>query len=127
MILATLILLQAAPATPEQSAAKPCRAMGPKGKWIDLDPAICRQSTWDKVTPVAPVAAQSGATAMEFDISPEGRVENCRIVESSGSPELDAKACAITTEKARYAPAVDANGKPKRSPGRLKVSWRKPS
>ncbi len=74
----------------------------------------------------SPDPARSSATVLEFDINEAGRVENCHVVEASGSPELDARACAITTEKARYTAAVDAKGKPKRAPGRLKVTWRTP-
>ncbi len=130
MLIPLLILLQAAPGVLPATAppARPCRAMGPKGKLIDLPPAICEQSTWDnvRIPEQSPARGVSGTTAMAFEITAEGRVENCRVVGPSGNAELDAKACAITTEKGRYKPAVDAAGKPIRSPGQLKVTWRAP-
>ena len=96
--------------------------MGPRGKLIDVDPKICEQSTWNNVRPYTPAAGAS-ATTMELDIDTTGRVTACRVVEPSGMPSLDAKACSIAVEKARYQPAIDASGQPTPTRKRLKVSW----
>ena len=65
---------------------------------------------------------QTASTLMSYDVTEAGTIENCRVVESSGVAELDAKACASITEKGRYTPASGPDG-PKRSTQRLRVRW----
>lgn len=63
--------------------------------------------------PRAPSTAGVGGTVVaHFDVTPEGRVANCRVVRSSGVPELDWTTCRLLTERFRYAPARDAAGNP---------------
>jgi protein TonB len=42
----------------------------------------------------------------------DGRVKACEIIGSSGSRSLDRKTCEIMSERARFTPAMDAQGKP---------------
>ena len=52
------------------------------------------------------------ATVMSYDIDKKGKVTRCSVVQSSGSTELDQRACAIFLEKARFRPARDEVGHP---------------
>jgi protein TonB len=65
-----------------------------------------------------PVAAP---TLIRFDVTEEGRVENCSVVESSGRTELDAKACDLV-RTGSYAPALK-RGKAVRSTKTTRVRW----
>ncbi|WP_375393600.1 energy transducer TonB [uncultured Sphingomonas sp.] len=122
MFTALLLLVQAVPAAPTPVPGQPCRLKGPRGKLVDVDPKLCEQSTWDSIRLPASAAGTS-ATTMELDIDEAGRVTDCRVVEPSGTPQLDAKACSIAIEKARYKPAIGPDGKAKRTSTRLKVAW----
>jgi TonB family protein len=70
---------------------------------------------------------QQGTVSFWVRISPEGRVSDCRIIQSSGSPSLDAATCRIIRERARYTPARDAQGRPAEAfDGDYAVTWRLP-
>jgi protein TonB len=60
-------------------------------------------------------AREQGELTASFDVSETGRVENCRIVRSSGYLRLDDATCPIIEERARYRPAADAKGTAVRS------------
>lgn len=45
-------------------------------------------------------------------ISAEGRVTQCRVMRSSGSPALDAATCTLIRERFRYEPARNEQGQP---------------
>jgi len=51
-----------------------------------------------------------GKVRFTLTIDPGGRVAGCVITRSSGSAVLDAATCRIIRRRARYTPAVDANG-----------------
>lgn len=53
---------------------------------------------------------RSGTTRFRLAISAEGAVTGCSIVQSSGSPELDAATCAKVSQRAKFTPATDENG-----------------
>lgn len=78
-------------------AAQP---LGAPGKWVsdaDYPAAALRRG-------------DQGATRFELSITPDGRVRDCRIAQSSGSADLDAATCARLTERAHFAPARDEHG-----------------
>lgn len=80
------------------------------------------------VTPPPPVSTTPAIrrTVLSLDVGSSGRVEACRVVEASGSTALDAKACAIAVDKARY--ATTAGGKPmQRQTRRLSIAWPGPN
>lgn len=60
-------------------------------------------------------------TVVRFDITGKGRVENCEIVNSSGSSKLDRVACEQVVKKGRFQPATDSNGQPRTS--ELSIRW----
>ncbi|WP_298194839.1 energy transducer TonB [Novosphingobium sp.] len=80
--------------------ARAAQPLGVPGKWVsdaDYPAAALRRG-------------DQGATRFELAISPDGRVRDCRIAQSSGSADLDAATCARLTQRARFTPARDEHG-----------------
>lgn len=104
------------PPPPPPAAPKISKAAGAKG-----DPA-----SWvsqDDYPPRALREEREGTSAIAWDINEQGRVENCRVTSSSGSPDLDDAACRAITRRGRYQPAVDQDGNPIRSTQSRRVRW----
>ncbi len=74
----------------------------------------------------AMLKGDQGVVSLTFDIAPDGMVESCRILESSGSASLDETSCQIVIRRARYRPARDATGAPIRSTGSRRLRWELP-
>ena len=53
---------------------------------------------------------REGVARFRVTIGPDGRVRNCEITASSGSPDLDRATCANVAKRARFKPAIDASG-----------------
>jgi protein TonB len=70
---------------------------------------------------------EQGKVRFVLGIGLDGRVRDCVIVASSGSSALNAATCAIMRRRARFTPAIDANGNPARAQIRQEVLWRLPS
>lgn len=66
---------------------------------------------------------QQGIVAFRLGISPEGLVDECQIVSSSGSPVLDQATCDLIRQRARFTPAIEAAGKPVRGSYSNHVRW----
>lgn len=61
--------------------------------------------------PAEALAANAqGTTKVQLEISKEGRVSGCSILESSGNAALDSRTCAILKERARFTPARNNRG-----------------
>jgi protein TonB len=70
---------------------------------------------------------REGTTAVAWDVDAEGKVVNCRVTTSSGSPDLDDASCKNITRRGRYKPALDTNGQAVTSSGfSRRVTWRIP-
>ena len=69
--------------------------------------------------------SQFAVSNVEYQISEIGRVEKCR-VKFSDMDSLGKLACALITERARYAPAADERGKAVRSRDMMVVEWGAP-
>ncbi len=52
-----------------------------------------------------------GSLRTRYTIDTKGRVIRCEILETSGSPLLDATTCRLVMQRYRYRPARDANGR----------------
>lgn len=52
-----------------------------------------------------------GDVKVQYTVGLDGRVTNCRILESSRSAELDALTCRLIVKRFRFRPARDADGK----------------
>jgi TonB family protein len=57
-------------------------------------------------------------------VGPDGRVDNCKIVISSGYEILDKATCALVTARARFAPGTSSDGKPMYSVFKNTINWR---
>jgi periplasmic protein TonB len=55
---------------------------------------------------------REGTTRFRVSVGPDGRVTDCQVTGSSGSPDLDEAACKNITRRARFTPATDGEGKP---------------
>jgi TonB family protein len=64
-----------------------------------------------------------GSTTMEILIDERGGVADCSITETSGHSTIDAQSCAIVQERAKFEPALDAQGKPTRSSFTQRITW----
>ena len=71
-----------------------------------------------------PVVHYESATAILVKITPEGLARDCTVIQSSGTPELDARACAILMEKGRFKPMVDAKGNAIEGQYRTRIVWK---
>jgi len=98
----------------------PCRIRDLKGRLVDFKPTFC-ESLANFFKPRAP-AAGAPYTLLQLGVDPTGKVDQCSVVESSGVPRLDVRACAIAIDKARYT-STSAKGSPRRQSVRLRISW----
>ncbi|MEG3180508.1 energy transducer TonB [Sphingomonas sp. LT1P40] len=92
----------------------------------DRAQAIVSPASWvtnDDYPPAALRNGEQGSVGVEFTIKRNGRVADCRIAHSSGSPLLDRTTCALITERALYSPAVDAQGRAIDQTSRLRFRW----
>lgn len=64
-----------------------------------------------------------GAVALQVSIDRRGRVSNCAAVRGSGDAGLDARTCRLFRKRARFAPALDAQGRPVVSQVYTTVVW----
>jgi TonB family protein len=75
---------------------------------------------------IYPVAAQrknaEGVVVSEILIATDGKPIECRIVQSSGSPDLDGGTCDLMM-KMRFEPARDTSGSATRSTYRRRLTW----
>jgi len=54
----------------------------------------------------------AGMVSVRFTVTPSGAIANCRIARSSGSGVLDNATCRLLTQRLRFRPATDGNGRP---------------
>lgn len=92
------------------------RAAVPKdapGSWVsdrDYPSAAIRQE-------------REGTSRFRLTIGVDGRVTNCVITGSSGSPDLDAATCDKVTARARFVPALGSDGMPSEGTYSSSVRW----
>lgn len=72
-------------------------------------------------------AGEEGTTTIAFTVNSQGRIEDCRVTASSGSPALDQATCRTLARRGRYTPATDAGGKPTSAAGTHTFTWRLPN
>lgn len=81
---------------------------------FDLEPEYAQKrggSISDEDYPSKAIREQkSGLATASFSSNELGRVENCRIILSSGSADLDEETCKIITRRWKYRPARDRMG-----------------
>lgn len=65
-----------------------------------------------------------GTVAITWRIETDGRVGDCRVVSTSGHPELDQAACKAVVQRGHYKPAIGLDGKPMATHSTRRVVWR---
>jgi TonB family protein len=65
-----------------------------------------------------------GTTTLQILVDEKGVVADCSVTGTSGNATIDAQSCAIITERARFRPALDSQGKPTRSSYSQRITWR---
>ena len=73
--------------------------------------------------PSAINARAQGTTIFSGVVGPDGRLEDCRVIRSSGNRALDETTCRLALRRLRYRPATDAAGRPIASTVREEQSW----
>ena len=68
-------------------------------------------------------AGEEGTAAFHVDVTPDGRAENCQILQTSGFKRLDDATCAVVTKHARFNPKLDDRGRPVRGDYSGKLHW----
>lgn len=107
----SLSLLAAPVAAKDRS--RPAAPLGNPGEWFNAD----------NYPPEAILAGAQGRTVAKIGVDADGRLSGCIIVESSGSPVLDAATCEIARAKGRFTPARDTLGRPIPAATILPVRW----
>jgi protein TonB len=102
-----VIHVEAPPAPPPPPPAVVSKPVAPKGN----------PQSWVTSDDCPPSAQREGR---------QGKIENCSITQSSGSPDLDETACRLVTRRGKYAPALDQYGKPMRVTQSLRFRWQLP-
>lgn len=68
-------------------------------------------------------AGAAGTVAIAFRVRPDGRVDQCRVLASSGYSGLDELTCNLVQRRFRYEPARDAAGAPVATILRTSFTW----
>jgi TonB family protein len=111
-------------ATASSPAANlPCKLKDQRGRLVEMTPRFCEAVPIYVKQPAQPNEF-SPHTTLQVEVSEAGTVENCRVIEPSGTPELDTKACTIATARARYAP-TSAGSSIKQQTRRIRITWPK--
>jgi protein TonB len=69
---------------------------------------------------------KEGVTRFTVQVSADGRVTNCSVTGSSGTPELDSTTCSLITRRGRFNPATNGEGQPIASSWSSSVRWQIP-
>ena len=60
---------------------------------------------------------------MRVTVNTEGRADDCAVVATSGSPQIDTTSCRVALRRARFRPALDAAGQPVTIAAVFTVTW----
>lgn len=105
------------PAIPEPATlARDPTPLGSPGNWFTTNDYPSRALREER----------EGAAEAHLTISVEGRPTACSIYSSSGHPDLDTATCSNLMRRARFNPALDAEGQPTTGAYASRVSWRIP-
>ena len=72
----------------------------------------------------AVLLGQEGTTEVELTVGSHGRTTNCAVVETSRYPALDDATCKVLSNRARFSPARDEQGRPTVGSFTQRVTWR---
>ena len=95
------------------------RKLAPRGApqgWV-LDNDYPASSLWEH---------QEGAVGFRLDVGPDGRTVGCAVTASSGHSMLDERTCSLLRRRARFYPALDAQGQPVAAEFNGRFAWKLP-
>lgn len=112
------IIPPAAPPAPPPPRFQPKRPepRNNSGTWVTTDDYPARAMREER----------EGVTMVTISVGADGRVTNCSITNSSGSPDLDEIACRNITRRARFRPATNGNGDEVPGTYSIPVRWEIP-
>lgn len=112
------IIAPPAPVAPPPPRFQPKSAQpkGRSGEWVTTNDYPSRALREER----------EGVTRFRLTVGPDGRVADCQITGSSGSPDLDEAACANLRRRARFTPATDGEGQPTTGSYSNSVRWQIP-
>jgi protein TonB len=91
---------------------------------ISNDPLrpIARTHTLPPYPPISVRLNEQGTTLMEVNITAEGNVDQCSVIQTSSSDRLDQAACEFVKSRWRWQPPT-LNGAPTAAKTRVSVKW----
>ncbi len=98
---------------PPRFAAKGAVPKGNPGDWATTNDYPSRALREER----------TGTTGFRVSVGPDGRVSDCSVTSSSGSPDLDDATCVNVRRRARFAPATDGEGHPTTGSYTSRVRW----
>ena len=93
----------------------------------NLQPTPINKQSWVRegdYPSAATAMEEQGTVEFELAISASGAVENCVIIQSSGSTSLDLATCNLVKRRARFNPGTDSLGRPISAKTKDRVTWR---
>ena len=97
------------------------------GEQAPLTPVAVRNEsellTSDDYVTRAAGLGKSGYTVVEVLVDATGKPQTCGVAATSGSKDLDVRACAAAVLRGKYMPAADEKGLPMYGVHRLRVRW----
>ena len=66
---------------------------------------------------------REGVTTFRVSVGTDGKVADCQVVNSSGSPDLDQATCDNVRRRARFQPATDGEGSPTAGSYSNRIRW----
>ena len=104
-----------APVNDPPAAAPPPRQvnMARAARWIGGGPSNADN----------PQGRYQGTVAVQVAVEPNGTVSKCAAVRGSGNASLDAATCRLVRERARFDPALNAQGSPIASQAYTTIVW----
>jgi TonB family protein len=93
----------------------------------NLQPTPINRQSWVSMNDYPSAARaneEQGTVEFELAISASGAVENCVIIQSSGSTSLDLATCNLVKRRARFNPATDSLGRPISAKSKDRLTWR---
>ncbi|OYW50661.1 MAG: energy transducer TonB [Novosphingobium sp. 12-62-10] len=101
---------------PPSFTPKAAQPKGRPGEWVTTNDYPSRALREDK----------EGVTGFRLTVGTDGKVQDCQITRSSGTPELDDATCANLRRRGRFNVATDGDGKPTTGTYSSSVRWQIP-
>lgn len=72
------------------------------------------------------VNREAGDTRFVLLVDEQGKVKDCMVEATSGVPTLDLMGCIVVSQRAKFSPAIGADGKPVKAGNVVNLRWRMP-